>query len=84
MYASLLQRAWMGVNYALFRRGPLTMAPSQLGAFTKSDATQDRANIQYHVQPLSLDKFGDPLHPFPAFTASVANLRPTSRGSARR
>jgi choline dehydrogenase-like flavoprotein len=83
MYSSLLQRAWMGVNYALFRRGPLTMAPSQLGAFTKSDPTQDRANLQYHIQPLSLDKFGDPLHPFPAFTASVANLRPTSRGWLR-
>ena len=68
-------------NYALFRRGPLTMAPSQLGAFTKSDPAQDRANLQYHIQPLSLDKFGDPLHPFPAFTASVANVRPTSRGA---
>jgi choline dehydrogenase-like flavoprotein len=83
MYSSLFERAMMGVNYALFRRGPLTMAPSQLGAFTKSDPSQDRANLQYHIQPLSLDKFGDPLHPFPAFTASVANLRPTSRGSLR-
>ncbi|MGE0061616.1 MAG: GMC family oxidoreductase [Xanthobacteraceae bacterium] len=81
MYRSLIQRGWMGVNYALFRRGPLTMAPSQLGAFTKSDPAQDRANLQYHIQPLSLDKFGDPLHDFPAFTASVANLRPTSRGA---
>jgi choline dehydrogenase-like flavoprotein len=81
MYRSLFQRGWMGVNYALFRRGPLTMAPSQLGAFTKSDPAQDRANLQYHIQPLSLDKFGDPLHDFPAFTASVTNLRPTSRGS---
>ena len=81
MYSSLLQRAWMGVNYALFRRGPLTMAPSQLGAFTKSDSTQDRANLQYHIQPLSLDKFGDPLHAFPAFTISVTNVQPTSRGS---
>jgi choline dehydrogenase-like flavoprotein len=81
MYSSLIQRGWMGMNYALFRRGPLTMAPSQLGAFTKSDPSQDRANLQYHIQPLSLDKFGDPLHPFPAFTASVANLRPTSRGA---
>jgi choline dehydrogenase len=80
MYSSLIQRGWMGVNYALFRRGPLTMAPSQLGAFTKSDSSRDRANLQYHIQPLSLDKFGDPLHPFPAFTASVANVRPTSRG----
>ncbi len=81
MYSSLLARAWMGVNYALFRRGPLTMAPSQLGAFTKSDSMQDRANLQYHIQPLSLDKFGDPLHSFPAFTISVTNVRPTSRGS---
>jgi choline dehydrogenase-like flavoprotein len=80
MYQSLLRRALMGAEYALFRRGPLTMAPSQLGAFTKSDPSLDRADLQYHIQPLSLDKFGDPLHPFPAFTASVANVRPTSRG----
>jgi choline dehydrogenase-like flavoprotein len=71
----------MGINYTLRRRGPMTMAPSQLGAFTKSDPSQATANIQYHVQPLSLDKFGEPLHPFPAFTASVANIRPTSRGT---
>jgi choline dehydrogenase-like flavoprotein len=83
MYNSLAHRAWMGVNYALFRKGPLTMPPSQLGAFTRSDASQERPNLQYHIQPLSLDKFGDPLHPFPAFTASVANLRPTSRGTLR-
>jgi choline dehydrogenase-like flavoprotein len=81
MNASLFGRAGMGLDYLLRRRGPMTMAPSQLGAFTKSDKMQDRANIQYHVQPLSLEKFGEPLHPFPAFTASVANLRPTSRGS---
>ncbi len=80
-YASLIGRAGMGLDYLLRRRGPMTMAPSQLGVFTRSDSTQDRANIQYHVQPLSLDKFGEPLHPFPAFTASVANLRPTSRGT---
>ena len=73
----------MLIEYALFRRGPLTMAPSQLGLFTRSDVDQERANLQYHVQPLSLDKFGDPLHTFPAFTASVANVRPTSRGSVR-
>ena len=79
--ATLVGRAGMGLDYLLRRRGPMTMSPSQLGAFTKSDKTQDRANIQYHVQPLSLDKFGEPLHPFPAFTASVANLRPTSRGA---
>jgi choline dehydrogenase len=80
-YASMIGRLGMGLDYLTRRRGPMTMAPSQLGAFTKSDPTQDRANIQYHVQPLSLDKFGEPLHPFPAFTASVANLRPTSRGA---
>jgi choline dehydrogenase len=80
-YASLLQRAGMGLDYLLRRRGPMTMAPSQLGAFARSDPTQDRANIQYHVQPLSLNKFGEPLHPFPAFTASVTNVRPTSRGA---
>jgi choline dehydrogenase len=80
-YASLFNRVGMGLNYAFRRRGPMTMAPSQLGAFTRSDSTQDRANIQYHVQPLSLDKFGEPLHPFPAFTASVTNVRPTSRGA---
>jgi choline dehydrogenase len=73
----------MGLEYLFFRTGPLTMAPSQLGGFTRSDSSQKTANLEYHVQPLSLDKFGDPLHPFPAFTASVANLRPTSRGSVR-
>ncbi len=80
MNASLFGKAKMALDFALFQRGPLTMAPSQLGAFTKSDPSQDRANLQYHIQPLSLDKFGDPLHAFPAFTASVTNLRPTSRG----
>jgi len=80
-YTSLFNRVGMGLNYAFRRRGPMTMAPSQLGAFARSDSTQDRANIQYHVQPLSLDKFGEPLHPFPAFTASVTNVRPTSRGA---
>jgi choline dehydrogenase-like flavoprotein len=83
LYASLAGRALMGLDYAFRRRGPLTMSPSQLGAFTRSDSTQDRANIQYHVQPLSLDKFGEPLHAFPAFTASVTNLRPTSRGEIK-
>ena len=82
-YGSILRRIGMGLDYAFRRRGPLTMAPSQLGAFTRSDPHQDRPNIQFHVQPLSLDKFGDPLHPFPAFTVSVANLRPTSRGFIR-
>jgi choline dehydrogenase-like flavoprotein len=83
MYRSLLGRARMGLDYALFRRGPLTMAPSQLGVFTRSDSSRERANIQFHVQPLSLDKFGDPLHEFPAFTASVCNVQPTSRGFVR-
>jgi choline dehydrogenase-like flavoprotein len=73
----------MLAEYVLFRRGPLTMAPSQLGLFTRSDRDQVRANLQYHVQPLSLDRFGEPLHTFPAFTASVANVRPTSRGHVR-
>src|SRR5690242_10145527 len=70
-------------EYALFRRGPLTMAPSQLGLFTRSDRDQPRANLQYHIQPLSLARFGEPLHKFPAFTASVCNLQPTSRGTLR-
>jgi choline dehydrogenase len=83
MYRSPLARARMGLDYALFRRGPLTMAPSQLGLFTRSDPARERANIQFHVQPLSLDKFGDPLHPFSAFTASVCNVQPTSRGFVR-
>jgi choline dehydrogenase len=82
-YHSLPRRAWMGIEYGLFRTGPLTMAPSQLGFFTRSDPKQERANIQFHVQPLSLDKFGDPLHAFPAFTMSVCNLQPESRGTVR-
>jgi choline dehydrogenase-like flavoprotein len=82
-YHSLVGRAMMGVDYAFRRRGPLTMAPSQLGLFTRSDASRERANIQFHVQPLSLDKFGDPLHTFPAFTTSVCNLQPVSRGYVR-
>ncbi len=80
---SLIGRLGMGLEYLLFRRGPLTMAPSQLGAFAKSDPGFDTPNLEYHVQPLSLEKFGDPLHPFKAFTASVCNLRPTSRGHIR-
>ena len=82
-YHSVVRRAWMGIDYALRRRGPLTMAPSQLGIFMRSDPTQSRANIQFHVQPLSLDKFGDPLHVFPAITLSASNLRPSSRGTVR-
>src|SRR4029078_5152567 len=65
-YTSLFNRVGMGLNYAFRRRGPMTMAPREFGAFTRSDSTQDRANIQSHVQPLSLDTFGEPLHPFPA------------------
>src|SRR5438270_4570055 len=80
-YRSFVKRAGMALHYALARRGALTMAPSQLGAFTRSSAQYETPNLQFHIQPLSLDKFGDPLHEFPAFTASVANLRPTSRGS---
>jgi choline dehydrogenase len=80
---TLLGRAGMAWEYALFRKGPLTAAPSQLGCFAKSDASFASANLEYHVQPLSLDKFGEALHPFPAFTASVCNLRPTSRGHVR-
>lgn len=80
-YARLARRAAMALEYALFRRGPLTMAPSQLGIFTRSSPEYETPNLQFHIQPLSLDKFGDRLHPFPAFTASVCNLRPTSRGS---
>jgi choline dehydrogenase-like flavoprotein len=82
-YHSLRGRVGMGVDYVVRRRGPLTMAPSQLGLFTRSDPGRERANLQFHVQPLSLDKFGDPLHTFPAFTASVCNLQPTSRGFIR-
>jgi choline dehydrogenase len=80
---SVWGKAMMGLEYALFRTGPLTMPPSQLGGFARSDPSQATANLEYHIQPLSLDKFGDPLHPFPAFTASVCNVRPTSRGHVR-
>lgn len=79
-YANLLKRAWMGIEFALFRRGPMTLAPSQLGLFARSSERFETPNVQFHVQPLSLDKFGEPLHDFPAFTASICNLRPTSRG----
>jgi choline dehydrogenase len=82
-YYSILRRGLMGLDYAFRRRGPLTMAPSQLGIFTRSDPHRERANIQFHVQPLSLDKFGDPLHRFPAITVSACNLQPTSRGTVR-
>jgi len=77
---SLWGKLGMGLEYLLRRSGPLAMAPSQLGAFARSSAEQPSANLQYHVQPLSLERFGEPLHGFPAFTASVCNLRPHSRG----
>ena len=80
---SWLGKARMGLQYAIFRTGPLTMAPSQLGAFAKSGPRVASADLEFHVQPVSLDKFGDPPHPFPAFTASVCNLRPESRGFVR-
>jgi choline dehydrogenase len=73
----------IGLEYALFQSGPMSMAPSQLGAFAKSHPDLAAPNLQYHVQPLSLERFGEPLHTFPAFTASVCNLRPTSRGHVR-
>lgn len=83
-----MTRSWWGkamiaLEYAWKRSGPMSMAPSQLGAFTRSDPSQPWPNIEYHVQPLSLDAFGEPLHPFNAFTASVCNLNPTSRGHVR-
>lgn len=83
IYYSLLGRPWMALQYALARRGPMTMAASQLCMITRSDAGQERANVQWHIQPLSLDRFGTPLHKFPAITVSPCNLRPTSRGTVR-
>ena len=80
---SLIGKALMALEYFFFKTGPLTMPPSQLGAFAKSDPNRSTANIEWHVQPLSLDKFGDPLHKFNAITPSVCNLRPTSRGQVR-
>ena len=80
MYKNIFSRMIMGLEYLFFRTGPLTMPPSTLGAFTKSDKNQKSANLEWHVQPLSLPKFGEPLHPFNAITPSVCNLRPTSRG----
>ncbi|MGH8725012.1 MAG: GMC family oxidoreductase [Burkholderiales bacterium] len=83
MANSLWGKAAMALEYFAFRTGPLTMPPSQAGAFAKSDPSQPTPNIEWHVQPLSLDKFGDPLHSFPAITPSVCNLRPASRGWVR-
>ena len=80
---SLWGKARIGLEYLLTRSGPMSMSPSQLGAFTRSDPAQPYPNIQYHVQPLSLDAFGSPLHTFNAMTASVCNLNPTSRGTVQ-
>src|SRR5690606_35889152 len=81
--SSIWGKASIGLEYVLKRSGPMSMAPSQLGAFTRSDPSQPWPNLEYHVQPLSLEAFGEPLHAFPAFTASVCNLNPTSRGHVR-
>jgi choline dehydrogenase len=83
MANSLWGKAMIGMEYALKRSGPMSMAPSQLGAFTRSDPGRAHPNLEYHVQPLSLDAFGQPLHTFNAFTASVCNLNPTSRGAVK-
>ncbi|WP_114287800.1 GMC family oxidoreductase [Candidatus Halocynthiibacter alkanivorans] len=83
MAGSLWGKAKIGLEYALKRSGPMSMAPSQLGAFTRSDPGQAHPNLEYHVQPLSLEAFGQPLHSFPAFTVSVCNLNPTSRGTVK-
>lgn len=81
LYHNLFSRAGMGLEYALRRSGPLSMAPSQLGIFAKSDPTLATADLEYHVQPLSTDRLGEPLHRYPAVTVSVCNLRPESRGT---
>lgn len=81
--STLWGKAGIGLEYLLKRSGPMSMAPSQLGAFTRSAQDQPHPNIEYHVQPLSLEAFGQPLHPYPAITASVCNLNPTSRGTVR-
>ena len=83
MANSLVGKAMIGLEYLLRRSGPMSMAPSQLGAFTRSSAAHEWPNLEYHVQPLSLDAFGQPLHRTNAFTASVCNLNPTSRGFVR-
>ena len=81
LFNSLLGKARIGLQYALMRSGPMSMAPSQLGMFTKSDPSMETPDLEFHVQPLSTDRLGDPLHPFPAVTMSVCNLRPDSVGS---
>lgn len=80
---SLFGKAMIGLEYVLKRSGPMSMAPSQLGAFTRSDPNRPHANLEYHVQPLSLEAFGEDLHDFPAITVSVCNLNPSSRGHIR-
>lgn len=80
-FNSLIGKAGMALQYALLQSGPMSMAPSQFGMFTKSDPSRATPDLEYHVQPLSTDRLGDPLHPFPAITVSVCNLRPESTGS---
>ncbi len=81
LYHNLFTRAGMGLEYAFRRSGPLSMAPSQLGIFARSDPAVATADLEYHVQPLSTDRLGEPLHRYPAVTVSVCNLRPESRGT---
>lgn len=81
--STLFGKAKIGLEYLLKRSGPMSMSPSQLGAFTRSDPKQPYANLEYHIQPLSLEAFGEDLHDFPAITVSVCNLNPTSRGHVR-
>jgi choline dehydrogenase len=83
LYRNWISRSGMGLQYLLLRSGPMTMPPSTLGAFAKSDPALDSPDLEWHVQPLSLPKFGEPLHPFGAITPSVCNLRPSSRGHVR-
>ena len=83
LYRNPFTRFMMGMQFALQRKGPMTMPPSTLGCFARSDPSQQHANIEWHVQPLSLPAFGQPLHPFDAITPSVCNLRPSSRGTVR-
>ena len=80
-FQSYVKRLWIGMQYVLARRGPMTMAPSQLGLFARSSSDYATANLEFHVQPLSLERFGEPLHTFAAITLSACNLRPASRGS---
>ncbi|MGO4841075.1 GMC oxidoreductase, partial [Rhizobiaceae sp. 2RAB30] len=81
--ATLSGKAGIALEYALWRSGPMSMAPSQLGIFTRSNSRFATPNIEFHVQPLSLERFGEPLDSFPAITVSVCNLRPQSRGHVR-